>query len=259
LLRTNFAGTLMQAGDAKRAVAMAESALARAPDDQTALATLDLALRATNDARADALTDYERFVTVFDLEPPEGFADMGAFNEALNNYLDRMHTDSREYVDQTLRGGTQTFDRIFFAGHDLVEKLRVRIEEAVARYIASMPDAPTHPLLGRRRKAFQFAGSWSSRLHDCGFHTNHIHPKGWISSCYYVALPDAVADMEGKQGWLKLGEPSYEAHLKEPLRRVVQPKPGRLVLFPSYMWHGTVPFRSSQDRTTIAFDAVPKE
>jgi hypothetical protein len=29
------------------------------------------------------------------------------------------------------------------------------------------------------------------------------------------------------------------------------------VLFPSYMWHGTIPFRSSQHRTTIAFDAIP--
>ena len=37
----------------------------------------------------------------------------------------------------------------------------------------------------------------------------------------------------------------------------VQPKPGRLVLFPSYMWHGTVPFASSQQRLTVAFDAVP--
>jgi hypothetical protein len=32
---------------------------------------------------------------------------------------------------------------------------------------------------------------------------------------------------------------------------------GRLVLFPSYMWHGTVPFLSPTARTTIAFDAIP--
>jgi len=259
LIRTNFASALLQAGESKRAVELARSAVERGRTDQTALATLDLALRASGDPRAEELTDYEQFVQVYDLEPPEGYSDMGAFNIALNHFLDRVHTDSREHVDQTLRGGTQTFDRMFFAGHDLVERLRVRIEEAVNRYIEKMRDVPTHPLLGRRRKTFQFSGSWSSRLHDCGFHTNHIHPKGWISSCYYVALPDAVADTEGKQGWLKLGEPSFEARLKDPIRRVVQPKPGRLVLFPSYMWHGTVPFRSSQDRTTIAFDAVPKE
>jgi hypothetical protein len=32
-----------------------------------------------------------------------------------------------------------------------------------------------------------------------------------------------------------------------------------LALFPSYMWHGTVPFSGAPDdrRLTIAFDAVP--
>lgn len=39
--------------------------------------------------------------------------------------------------------------------------------------------------------------------------------------------------------------------------RLVQPKPGRLVLFPSYWWHGTRPFHSTEPRTTIAFDVVP--
>jgi len=41
------------------------------------------------------------------------------------------------------------------------------------------------------------------------------------------------------------------------VRRVVQPRVGRLVLFPSYMWHGTIPFHAPQHRTTIAFDAIP--
>ena len=38
--------------------------------------------------------------------------------------------------------------------------------------------------------------------------------------------------------------------------RMVQPLPGRLVLFPSYLWHGTVPFEGGE-RLTIAFDVRP--
>ncbi|HWC63258.1 MAG TPA: putative 2OG-Fe(II) oxygenase [Rhizomicrobium sp.] len=84
---------------------------------------------------------------------------------------------------------------------------------------------------------------------------NHIHPEGWISSCYYVAVPEAVKNDETKEGWIKFGEPSVEAGLG--FRRAIQPQPGRLVLFPSYMWHGTIPFHDKAVRTTIAFDAVP--
>ncbi|HUJ02563.1 MAG TPA: putative 2OG-Fe(II) oxygenase, partial [Rhizomicrobium sp.] len=127
-----------------------------------------------------------------------------------------------------------------------------------AVYITRLAADDRHPLRNRRRNDFAYAASWSSRLHDCGFHVNHVHPKGWISSVYYVAVPDAVEDERQKQGWLKFGEPGFDAHIADPIRRTVKPKPGTLVLFPSYMWHGTVPFHSSQDRTTIAFDVVPK-
>jgi hypothetical protein len=147
---------------------------------------------------------------------------------------------------------------IFAAGNSLVLSLKARIEEAVADVIASLPPDGRHPFLGRRADHFAFAGSWSSRLHDQGFHANHLHPGGWISSAYYVALPDSMATGDGRQGWLQFGEPSYDVGLSEPVRRAVQPKPGRLVLFPSYMWHGTVPFRAPQSRTTIAFDVVPQ-
>jgi tetratricopeptide (TPR) repeat protein len=254
---TNFAQTLLQAGDAPKALAMAEQAVARQPHDQGALAALSIAMRALGDARDEQLMRYDDFIQVFDLEPPKGYSDMAAFNTDLDAYLNSLHTDKREHFDQTLRGGTQTRDRLFGEKHELVERLRVRIEEAVGAYVQRMAAEESHPLLGRKRDGFRFATSWSSRLRECGFHTNHIHNKGWISSCYYIALPDAVSDAEGKQGWIKFGEPAFEAGLKDPIRKAIQPKPGRLVLFPSYMWHGTIPFRSSQDRTTIAFDAVP--
>ena len=121
-----------------------------------------------------------------------------------------------------------------------------------------MKDNPDHPLLRRRLHQFDYAASWSARLYDCGFHTNHVHSKGWISSAYYVALPDAVDKPGANEGWIKFGEPNFECGLKDPVRREVQPRVGRLVLFPSYTWHGTVPFHSQQSRTTVAFDVVPR-
>jgi uncharacterized protein (TIGR02466 family) len=182
---------------------------------------------------------------------------MESFNHELEAYLKTLHRDVREHINQTSRGGTKTAGTLFGAGHDLVERLKARIDAAVADYIAAMKPDPDHPLFRRRSDGFDYWGSWSTRLGDCGFHTNHVHPRGWISSAYYVALPDVVQDAEEKQGWLKFGEPSFDAGLADPIRRIVQPVPGRLVLFPSYLWHGTIAFRSDQMRTTIAFDAIP--
>jgi hypothetical protein len=257
--KVHLSSVLLQAGEAKRALHLTETVVPHIPLDQAALAVHELALRANDDPRAEQLADYERHIQIFDLEAPKGFSSMTEFNAALNAHLDTMHTDLREHVDQSLRHGTQTAPSLLNGRNALLAALRQRIEEAVGVYIARMPNGhEDHPLTGRRAAGFAFAGSWSSRLHDRGFHVNHVHPKGWISSSYYVAVPDAALDPSAKQGWIKFGEPSFKTAMRDTIRRAVQPVPGRLVLFPSYMWHGTISFHAATARTTIAFDAVPR-
>jgi len=254
----NFGSTLTRAGDGKKALSALQRALEINPYDQSALAFSSVAMRQLGDTRDESLNDYERFVRVLEIAPPEGYGDMESFNRDLNHFLDRLHDSKREFVDQSIRGGTQTMFNLFGSGYDLVERLRQRIDEAIATYVAELPEDAAHPFLGRRSRNVGFSGSWSSRLRDCGYHDNHYHHKGWISSAYYIELPDAVNDAQKKEGWLKFGEPPYEAGISDPIRRAVRPEAGKLVLFPSYMWHGTVPFHSSQARTSLAFDAVPK-
>ncbi len=83
-----------------------------------------------------------------------------------------------------------------------------------------------------------------------------MHPEGWLSSALYIDLPPEVGG-DGDAGALAFGVP--DAALKLPLgpRRIVRPHVGQLVLFPSYFWHGTLPFESSHERLTVAFDALP--
>ncbi|HEX7895400.1 MAG TPA: tetratricopeptide repeat protein [Terriglobales bacterium] len=256
-LKTAYAFHLLQQADAKGAQELAESAVRSAPVNQAALAVLGLCYRATNDGRDEDLNDYERFVRVFDLEPPAGYADMATFHRDLSAHLTQLPGQAGQYFSQTLRGGTRASEGIFEFREKTRDLLKLRIAEAVSRYSAEMPFRSGHAFLGRKESdAFRFSGSWSSRMKGGGFHVNHIH-DGWISSVYYVDVPGAVADTQEHQGWLKFGEPSVDLALRDPIRRMVQPKLGRLVLFPSYMWHGTVPFRSDEIRTTIAFDATP--
>ena len=243
--------------DPQKAAWLCEQGLAQTPGSGPCLAMLSIASRMMGDGRDEALNRYDSLVRSFDLEPPEGFSDMADFNAELNATLDGLHPKSREFIDQSLRGGTQTPGHLFPAGLPLVTRLKARIDEAVARYIAELDEDTSHPFLSRRGRDFHYAGSWSSRLRDSGFHVNHYHPDGWISSCYYVAVPEAVQDETARQGWIKFGEPAFDVVLNSPVRRAIQPAPGRLVLFPSYTWHGTVPFHDKAARTTIAFDVVP--
>jgi tetratricopeptide (TPR) repeat protein len=253
----NAAAAAIARGDAASALAFCETGCKIAPDNQVCLALLSLAYRLLGDDRDEILSGYERFIRVFDLEPPDDSSNMAGFNAELNAYLDRLHPHNKEHIAQSLRGGSQTVEQVFGAGHNLIDRLQKRIDEAVSRYVADLERDGDHPFLSRKTKGFSYSGSWSSRLHDHGFHANHFHPEGWISSCYYVAVPEVVEDEQARQGWIKFGEPDFAMPLANPVRRAIQPVPGRLILFPSYMWHGTIPFHAASPRTTIAFDAVP--
>ena len=94
------------------------------------------------------------------------------------------------------------------------------------------------------------------RLKPGGFHVNHVHDKGWISSAYYVELPPETTQGASQEGWIKFGEPPWALDGCGP-EKVVQPRVGMLVLFPSYMLHGTIPFAHGPERLTAAFDVVP--
>jgi tetratricopeptide (TPR) repeat protein len=256
-----FAGAAEAAllvGDPDKAQAFCQAGLKNSPFDQTCLALLGTAWRWKEDERDEELNGYDRLIQSFDLDPPDGFSSMESFNAELGAWLAGEHPATREYLEQTLRGGTQTEGFLFGAGHVLLQKLKSRFDEAVRGYIASLPYQKNHPFLTRRSASFGYVGAWSSRMHQEGFHINHVHPQGWISSCYYVTVPDVAKNVEQKQGWIKFGEPELNLPLKNRVRRAIEPVPGRLVLFPSYMWHGTIAFRSDGARTTIAFDAAPR-
>jgi tetratricopeptide (TPR) repeat protein len=252
-----WAIALMHGRKPDQALPVLERARAIAPADQFILGLMTLAYRETGDSRYAGLAEAAKYVRVYNLPPPPGFSDMESFNRELANELSRLHTRRVEPHDQTLRGGTQTAGNLFARGSRSIGLLRERIAEAVADYIAGMPDDPAHPFFGRKQESFAFSGSWSCRLQSSGFHTNHLHPQGWISSAYYVSVPDTVTDRETRQGWIKFGESNLNLGEKDRPEKLVQPATGLLVLFPSYFWHGTVPFQSGQARLTVAFDAVP--
>jgi len=250
------AGAALLSGDPQRAEFLCQSGLRLAPFDQMCLALLGTSWRLKGDERDEALNGYDHLIRVFDLEPPDGFSSMESFNAELGAYLERLHPQTDAYLEQSLYGGTQTEGMLFGAGHALVEKVRTRIEQAISAYIDDLKADANHPFLARHSKNFRYAGAWSCLMRGQGFHTNHLHPEGWISSCYYVTVPGETDNQQTRNGWIKFGEPSLELPLKNAVRRAVQPVPGRLVLFPSYMWHGTVPLQAGSPRTTIAFDVT---
>lgn len=211
---------------------------------------LSIAWRMSGDPLWEWLEGDPRLVGVYDLA--------GALPslEALADCLRAQHLSVHQPLEQSLRGGTQTDGYLFARVDPEIRALRDAVVDAVREHVAQLPPPdPRHPQLGPRRSPIRFNGAWSVRLTSGGRHANHIHPQGWFSSALYVALPEPEQRGPEPAGWLTLGEPQAELQLDLPPFRMVEPKPGRLALFPSTMWHGTRPFETGE-RLTVAFDVA---
>jgi len=240
---------LLRSGRPAEASAFADQWQGRDPDNLL-VPYQSAAWRLTGDPRWQWLEGDERFVGVYDL------ADQLPSLDALAETLRGLHRSLHHPLEQSLRGGTQTDGPLFSRIEPEIRALREAVREAVQRHVAQLPPpVPNHPLLLAKRAPIAFAGSWSVRLSGAGYHVNHVHPAGWLSSAFYVALPEAAMGGADHAGWLALGEPQAELGLDLPPLRLVEPRAGRLVLFPSTMWHGTRQFGAGE-RLTVAFDVA---
>lgn len=253
-----FARALLTWRQPDRAAAILEQTIRSAPFHQSSWAYLGTAWRLLGDPREHWLHDYETLVAPIFLEPQEQGMTLEATMERLAAALRPLHTASHHPPEQTLRGGTQTVGALLVRREPELQNLRRLIDTAIAKVVAGLQErrVSAHPLYDRLAAQWRYYGSWSVRLTSGGFHVSHIHPEGWLSSALYVALPDAVQS-GGQQGWIQFGAPPDELGLDLPPRRIVQPQVGMLVLFPSYTWHGTLPFVDEAERLTVAFDIAP--
>jgi tetratricopeptide (TPR) repeat protein len=243
-------------GEAEEALRISQRLLDGDPNDQNALARKATALRLTGDTAYRRLYDYDRYVRAYDIETPDGWPDLAAYLADLSKTLVEMHGFSTAPFDQSLRGGSQTSQNLSLSLDPVIQAFFKAIDGPIRAHMEHLGTEPDG--IGRRCQGdYELAGSWSVFLRPNGYHVDHIHNEGWLSSAFYVELPTAPDDAP-REGWIKFGEPGVPTEPRLWAEHYVQPQPGRLVLFPSYMWHGTVPFTRDERRITIAFDVQPR-
>lgn len=255
-IRGYLADAALRAGDPERARDELERCLAADPADVMSLARWALALRALKDSRYEQVADHARLARVYEVPAPEGFTRDGFF-AALQERLQNLHGSANAPLYQSVKGGTQTVGDLFSHDDPLIQALQRSFRALIADYAASLPADALPAFVARRARDVEFQGSWSVKLACNGFHTNHVHPKGWISSAFYLQLPRTVQDDAAKEGWFTLGQSNLMLGETDAPGRFIKPEVGALVIFPSFFWHGTVPFTTDETRLTVAFDAAP--
>lgn len=241
------------------ALAALDRALALAPGHTRALAFKGVVLDALGrSGERRGLIDLDRILWQRQFAAaPEGYADLGAFNRALAEHVLAHPTLVHDRPTKTTRNGGQT-DGLLDSNPGPVAALERWMRAAVAAYVEHAA-ATAMPAILRTPPQRWRLRVWATALAAGGYQDPHNHPSGWISGVYYVQVPPTIGDTDPDQaGWIEFGRPDpFLRPTVVPDLRTLRPREGLMLMFPSYVWHRTIPYVGDRPRISIAFDVVP--
>jgi len=253
-----LAGYYLEVGDPQAALQSCLACLDLQPRNLMALTFKSIALARLGDEQGAArIVDLDGLIEQRQMPVPRGYESISQFNDVLARYVLEHPTLKRDPLNNATRFGRHT-DNLLENPGGPIPALIESVNGAVADYLESLPRDPEHPYLGHRPGGFRYT-MWSVVMDSQGHQLPHMHPQGWVSGVYYVKLPESVRRARSQQdGWIEFGRPLSElAGPLQPAVRSIRPQEGLLVLFPSYFYHQTIPFHSSEQRICVAFDALP--
>lgn len=253
----NLGDVYLRLGDPAAALAVCDDYLAANPGDSGLLAFKAIVLDELGDRRSvRTLVDFDRLIRPTRFASAKGFPTMAAFNAALADHVCTHPTLVHAPASHATRSGKHTGELLVEPKGPLAA-LENMIGDAVADYMAALPVDQAHPFLANRPNRFRLT-AWAIVLQAQGHQIPHNHPSAWLSGVYYVKLPAIVGvSGQGEAGWIEFGRPPDHFHRTvEPEVRAFQPEEGKMVLFPSYFYHRTVPFETAETRISIAFDVL---
>ncbi|MEX2629209.1 MAG: putative 2OG-Fe(II) oxygenase [Tistlia sp.] len=256
-LRNNFAAACLKSGRVEQALDLLEENLAEAPQDVRSVAYKTVVLQELGRRdEAARLTDYAELLRRTRLATPEGYGDFAAFSKTLLEEL-RGHPRLIQTWDpkqRAARGGALIVSLQQDPPPAVAAFERV-LRQAIDAFVAQLPEDPSHPF--RRRKPRDYTlDIWANLLEPQGHQEAHIHNLGWLSGVFYPQVPETIREEDPEHaGWIEFGRPGYGLPCRfEPDTLLVRPEAGLALLFPSYVWHRTLPFAGPEQRVSIAFD-----
>ncbi len=260
--RTGLAEVAVAQGAPKSAIDLCDEYLRDFGYNSGVIAAKALAHNdAGEESEAAYFLDLDRFVRPAEIPVPLTFADRRAFDAAIEAEARAHPSLTFEPPAVATTSGFQTGDLFQDASTPAIAAFRAAVNAAVRDYIAALPAEPSHPFIANAPDRWSLNG-WTVILKSQGHQRAHIHPDGWLSGVYYVKVPDSISDTPGgsEEGWIEFGRPPETVRTKRenPTRRIA-PREGMMILFPSYLYHRTIPFEDSGERISFAFDVIAQQ
>ena len=172
----------------------------------------------------------------------------------INDILTEADSYQLRWESRTTKFGFQGPGDIFVNPSSAVSNLERIIGKVLTKYYDNHQGASERFITAWPAR-YKLLG-WFNRLLKNGYQIPHIHPTGWLSGVIYLKTTPPLNNNAGAIEFSLHGNelPMIDENIP---RQIHNPKEGDIVLFPSSLFHKTIPFITDTERCVIAFDMQP--
>ena len=134
-----------------------------------------------------------------------------------------------------------------------IKNLKDKLDGCIKKYFQNYSNS--NDLFITKKPNDYFLYGWGVFLKDQGIQKSHNHNSGWLSGVLYLDIPNNIKNNEGSIDFSLHGY-DYPIIKKNIPHKTIRPSNNTLLLFPSSIFHKTIPFSSDNERISLAFDLV---
>ena len=176
------------------------------------------------------------------------------FVNTTNNFFNDQDVKNRP--QPLLIKGAQSAGNFFNYKNDNVNEIKKIIYKYLKKY-HSIHKESKDGIIKNWPKNFELIG-WLVKMKSGGSIKPHIHDHGWLSGSIYINVPkkknnngNLVVSISDQKSLIECDD--YFIN-----KRIINVETGSFCLFPSSLFHYTIPFESESNRIVLAFDVIAK-
>ena len=177
------------------------------------------------------------------------------FKENILQIIDNDNNDFRK--SGVVVKGVQSTGNFLYNDNENIKKLRNIIIKEIEKYRYAFKNKG-NILIKHFPKKINFNNSWYIRLKDGGHLNSHYHHSGWLSGAVYLNIPEKNKQLNSGDFVVGISGDKFPKIKDKYIEKTINIETGNIVLFPSSLFHRTIPFESDEDRICIAFDVAPE-
>lgn len=165
-----------------------------------------------------------------------------------------INSRSQGHLVNGLQTSGNIFDISLYPFQELKSLIFSRISDYIGSFAAESSDISCIDLALNR---FVLRG-WGVVMDAGGSLKMHNHESGLLTGTFYLQMPDFSFDLD--EGAIEFSQqgPRYPQGLSVFEKRVIRPNVRDLNIFPSSLFHRTIPFHSETQRICVAFDLLER-